>query len=439
MPADPHMRHTRTGWRFIRQISRLTLPAIAVFFFLLPPETPAYSAAEMRSFQRSIIDYRWRQNPRFKKIKRKDTRYIIVHTSEGGLKSTLRTVTRGKRRRGRSYTYGGHANYVVARDGRTFRTLDKKYRADHAGRSMWNRQTDLSDISIGIEMVGYHYAPITDKQYQSVGKLIKILQAVYDLDDRDVLTHSQIAYGKPNRWIHRLHRGRKRCAKNFERHKAGLGPTWDHDPDVRAGRLAADPKLAKVFYSPKRVAVAASTGTNLISGTNTAWSIAGEDYNSPTTIYRLPDGKEIPGDKIEKRIGWSRIPPKTEVLLNQQEPEVTAVKSGPIKVITDSATAWSHAGKAYNRNSTIYIFPNGRVVRGAGISDWDDLPKMTRLIIGYRGPFKIDRETTAYRIAGQKHKNRTTVYFIPPRIVMAGDQIADFKSLPTGTMVFLPN
>ena len=185
---------------------------------------------------------------------------------------------------------------------------------------MWNGETGLSDISVGIELVGYHYTDITGKQYQSVGKLIAILQDVYKLQDRSVLTHSQVAYGRPNRWLKREHRGRKRCAKNFERQRAGLGPTWDHDPDVRAGRLAADPKLAQAFYSPSRaVAVAASNSSNMISLTNTAWSIAGEDYDSPTTIYRLPNGKTVAGDKVENRIGWSRLPPNTEVLLNQEE------------------------------------------------------------------------------------------------------------------------
>ena len=440
MPAEMSSQTYRIGLNIIRFMGRVGLGALAVLLFLLPTEASAYSAAEKSAFQRSIIDYRWRQNPRFKKTTRKQTRYIIVHTSEGGLKSTLRTVSQGKRRRGRSVTYGGHANYVVARDGRTFRILDKHIRADHAGLSMWDGSTGLSNISIGIEMVGYHYTDITDKQYQSVGKLIAILEDAYHLDDRAVLTHSQVAYGRPNRWVRREHRGRKRCAKNFERHKANLGLTWDHDPDVRAGRLAPDPKLAQAFYSPRpTVAVAASTSSNMISLTNTAWSIAGEDYNSPTTLYRLPKGRAVPGDKIESQIGWNRIPPGTEVLLNQEESEKIVEKSGPIKVITDNATAWSHAGKLYNHNATIYFFPNGHVKQGGAISDWDDLPNLTRLIIGYKGPYTINRSTTAYRIAGQNHKNRKTIYFIPPRIVMAGDKIADFTSLPVGTMVFLPN
>jgi N-acetyl-anhydromuramyl-L-alanine amidase AmpD len=63
---------------------------------------------------------------------------------------------------------------------------------------MWNGERDISKVSMGIELVGYHYTEITDKQYRSVGILIDILQDVYDLDDSTVLTHSQVAYGNPN-------------------------------------------------------------------------------------------------------------------------------------------------------------------------------------------------------------------------------------------------
>ncbi|NIP23136.1 MAG: N-acetylmuramoyl-L-alanine amidase, partial [Phycisphaerae bacterium] len=97
-----------------------------------------------------------------------------------------------------------------------------------AGISMWDGETDISKVSIGIELVGYHYTPITEDQYRAVGLLIDILQDVYELDDKAVLTHSQVAYGPPNRWHRKNHRGRKRCAKNFIRAKAGLGPTWSH-------------------------------------------------------------------------------------------------------------------------------------------------------------------------------------------------------------------
>ncbi|MCP4719046.1 MAG: N-acetylmuramoyl-L-alanine amidase, partial [Desulfobacteraceae bacterium] len=203
-----------------------------IFFCLqaaIPPLSEGYNS-QYQKFQEKLIDHRSRLNPEFKKIKRQKTRYIIVHTSELGLDATLRVVSRGKQFQSGYKTPGGHAHYVIARNGRTYRILDKKYRADHAGRSMWNGRTNISDISLGIELVGYHDAPITAAQYRSVGLLIRILENVYGLDDRDVLTHSQVAYGKPNPWFKKNHRGRKRCAKNFDRSKAGVGRTWKYDP-----------------------------------------------------------------------------------------------------------------------------------------------------------------------------------------------------------------
>lgn len=429
---------------------RLFLRARNAFFFVLPVAffllgasfSEAYTGAERANFQRSIIDYRSRLNPGFPKIKRKETKYIIVHTSEAGLQGTLCTVSAGKRIHALGSTAGGHAHYVIARNGCTYRTLHKDLRADHAGKSMWNGETDISSFSIGIELVGYHYTPITKKQYRSVGILIDILKSLYRLKDRDVLTHSQVAYGNPNRWVQSNHRGRKRCASNFDRAKAGLGPTWPYDPDVRAGRLTADPMLASIFYEePKVVAAAERESTNIISPTNTAWLIAGEDYNSPTTLYKLPNGRIVPGDQIETVIGWNRVPAHTEVLLNQEQ-ELVGPKAPiqtPIKTITESATAWSYAGRRYNSETTFYFLPNGLVKAGPTISDWDDLPKLTRLIMGYRGPYPISQSRTAYRIAGASFKDQTTIYFFPPNTLLPGDEIPDFTHLPPGTLVFLPD
>ncbi|MGA8280984.1 MAG: peptidoglycan recognition family protein, partial [Desulfobacterales bacterium] len=151
------------------------------FLFILPSLSTAYTRKEHDKFQRSIVDFRSRLNPSFKRVKRKNTKYIVVHTSELGLKATLRVVSEGKRFRSGRRTNGGHTHYVIARNGRTYRILDKKYVADHAGLSMWNGEEDLSNISIGIELVGYHYAPISEEQYKSVGILIDILQGAYNL------------------------------------------------------------------------------------------------------------------------------------------------------------------------------------------------------------------------------------------------------------------
>jgi N-acetylmuramoyl-L-alanine amidase len=397
----------------------------------------AFSRADRITFQRSILDRRYKLHRRYKKVLREQTQYIIVHTSEAGLRSTLNVVSTGKifRRRGR--TYGGHAHYVIARNGRTYRTLDKIYRADHAGLSMWNGETDISDVSIGIELVGYHYTPITEKQYRSVGILIDILKDVYHLDDRAVLTHSQIAYGKPNRWVKRSHRGRKKCAKNFERHEAGLVHAWSYDPDVRAGRLKADRKLKAIYYR-RRVEVASRIDSNMITAANTAWSIAGEDFDSPTTLYRLPGGRVIAGDEIGSRIGWDQIPANTVVLLNQEKNPNIGFNEGPIKTIANGLTAWSFAGTAYKSPSTFYFFPNGKMKNGNQISDWDDFPSNTKLIIGYQQPVRITRNNLPLRIAGKRHNDRETLYYFPNRSLLPGNRIKNFANLPAGVLVFIP-
>ena len=407
------------------------------FFFNLPSLSAALTLTERYNFQRSIVDLSSRLNPRYKRVHRKKTKFIIVHTSELGLKTTLRVVSKGKHLRNGRRTNGGHAHYVIARNGRTYRILNKKYVADHAGRSMWNGQRDISQISIGIELVGYHYAPISEKQYRSASMLIDILQDVYDLNDRSVLTHSQVAYGLPNRWFKKVHRGRKRCAKNFIRTKAGLGSSWPYDPDVRAGRLMADAQLSDVFYGQHNTDPQPEEA-NVISKRNTAWAIAGEDYDSSTTVYKFPNGRQYTGDQIADEVGWNSVPAKTVVLLNHESSFELLKDENLIKTITNGITAWSLAGKLYNNDMTIYFLPSGQIMPGSMINDWDDLPAKTRLIIGYKGPYKLSKDRTAFRIAGFKYKDQKTIYYLPSKKLLSGNEIRDFSQLPIGTYIFLP-
>jgi N-acetylmuramoyl-L-alanine amidase len=410
----------------------LVIPALAARLWAAP------TRSERTAFQQSIIDKRYALNRNYRKVLRKKTEYIIVHTSEAGLRSTLNTVSGGKCLRGsRRRTCGGHAHYVIARDGRTYRTLDKGYVADHAGLSMWDGETDLSQVSIGIELVGYHYTPITKAQYKSVAILLDILERIFGLDDRAVLTHAQVAYGRPNRWLKESHRGRKKCAKNFDRAKAGLGPTWPYDPDVRAGRVVADDTLAAIFYRPGP-AEAITIGSNVITASNTAWAIAGDDYDAPTTLYRLPSGEEIPGDQIDSKVGWSRLPEKTIVLLNQEETTQAGINQGPVKTISDGLTAWALAGSAYKHQTTYYFFPNGGLKNGRQVSDWDDLPTNTRIIIGYKSPQTVTLRTPPLRIVGDSYNQAQTLYYFPDHSIVPGDQIQDFTKLPKGVRVFIP-
>jgi N-acetylmuramoyl-L-alanine amidase len=418
--------------------------AFLCFQAVIPSLLEGYSRSQYQKFQAGLMDHRSRLNPKFQKKVRQKTRNIIVHTSELGLDATLRVVSGGKQFKSGYKTPGGHAHYVIARNGDTYKILNKQYRADHAGLSMWNGRDDVSDFSLGIELVGYHTAPITNRQYISIEILLEILQKVYGLDDRSVLTHSQIAYGKPNPWFPKNHRGRKRCAKNFNRAKAGLVSGWKYDPDVRAKRLMADPELVGVFYgSPSKGPVPVKDpekyGSNYISRTNSAWSIAGGDYDDKTTVYLLPDGRTLPGNRISSTIGWDRLPINTKVLLNQEVAAIIQIQAQtPVKIISDSMTAWSHAGLAYREDSTIYFLPSGRVYPGSKISDWDDLPPGTRILVGYKGPYSITRFRTAYQIAGSKYRASKTIYYLPPKTLRPGDKIPDFSNLPKGAKIYLP-
>ena len=283
-------------------------------FLWLPSESVA-SANKMHRFSMdAIIDYREHLNPLFRKRVRKSTRYIIVHTSECDLKTTLKIVSKGKQDDFKWVSRGGHTHYVIARDGQTYRILDEKFRAHHAGRSMWNGERNINRVSVGIELVGYHNGDITASQYKSVGLLIEILKNAYRLDDRAVLTHSQVAYIESAKLVPIDKRGRKHCARNFDRKRAGIKPTWPYDPDVRAGRLQPDPQLSSIFYGT-RTQTGAKYPSYVIQRDKTAWQIAGDKYNSPDTIYKLPGGLLISGNRINKKIGWGRIPVGTKVFI----------------------------------------------------------------------------------------------------------------------------
>lgn len=339
--------------------------AMLLLALLYHGEAAANAGPELRRFQSSIVDYRKKLNRQFRKVPRKRTEYIIVHTAEGGLSSALRVISKGKIVSGKRITPGGHAHYVIALNGKTYRTLDKKYVADHAGESMWDGRTDISKVSVGIELVGFHTQQITRQQYRSLELLLELLQRIYHLEDRRVLTHSQVAYAGPNRWIRGDHRGRKRCAKNLDRARAGLGATWEFDPDVRSGRLLADAELAELFY-----------------------------------------GGATPA-------------------------------AGPVKTIGPGLTAWTLAGASYKAQTTIYIFPDGTVKTGRQISDWDALPAETRLIVGYRGPFRIALDQLPIRIAGDRYDDGDTVYLFPDSSLRLGNSIGNFSCLPKGVSMFL--
>ena len=401
-----------------------------------------------------VVDYQRRLNPHFQKVVRKETRFIIVHSTESRLPSALRTLSRGKIRHGRYITHGGHAHFLVARNGTVYRILDPKYWANHAGVSMWEGLEDLSDYSVGIELEGYYNVPFSEEQYKSLRRLIGQLQDQYDIADQQVLEHYRVAYSKPNHYHKSKQRGRKMDPGpgNFDRRKAGLTEVPMKDPDVIAGRIRESPVLMKASGTTLLVTddieedegsadVPEAPRSRKIGRGQTAWQIARTQYNAPTTLYKLPNGTTLRGDQVNE---WSKLVPETEVQLGvavtelviQEKEPVTVVKEGARFPVTSAAnTHWKIANVLYSSSFTYYIFPDGRIRSGNSLTKDFQVPNGTKVLVAYRVISRPQTRNQNGEDLREIYLDSHTLYFFPNGNIQSGDQVEDFSQLPAGTRV----
>ena len=274
--------------------------------------------------------YRSPRNP--ERRVRASTELIVLHTTEAPARSSLNKLSDR-----------GEAHFCVTEEGSVYAIVDRDRVAFHAGRSMWNGKEDVDNFSIGIECVGYHDKPMPTVQLAAIRTLVKELQAMYRIPDERVVCHSHVAYGSPNKWQKRKHRGRKRCGMLFAmpsvRRVLELKYRPAFDADTRAGRLVVgDDYLQKVLYgntdtmiaayrpapvvrpaptprpvpvvkpapavagtAPKSIAQLKARGyvqKGTVSKNVTASKIAGGKWNAPDTYYTIRD-KVIPGNVID--------------------------------------------------------------------------------------------------------------------------------------------
>jgi N-acetylmuramoyl-L-alanine amidase len=382
-----------------------------------------------------------------KRPRRPRTSYIVLHTTEGEETGSLETLVRY-----------GEAHYFVSRSGRVFRIIDKSKIATHAGRSMWEGRTTIDNYSIGIEVSGYHDREIEDAQYEALRELLKELKSLYGIADANVLTHSMVAYGRPNRFHNDNHRGRKRCGMIFAnpevRARLGLKSQPGHDLDVEAGRLkVADRELFNYLFasSSKPVLVATNNPaavtvpaikevapeSSIIDSNRSAWQIARERYNDPSTLYVLPDGSRLAGDQVED---WSQLPAGTRVILG--EALDTQPFEGFLEIGKDGDTSTTVAGTAYANVTTIYFFPDGLIRTGSELGRrrstqalLNNPPKGTKVLVGYVYGGYVKTRRPASSIAGVKWNYPSTYYRYPDGKILSGDDI-DAKAIPAGTLIF---
>ena len=429
--------------RFVHRPDRRTLIKIAAGILLAPATANRLAAAPAPLFR---IQNKYSKLNRTRP-QRQSTRYIILHTTEGAETGALDKIARY-----------GEANYFVSKSGIVYRIIDKKKIAKHTGRSMWDGLTTIDNYSIGIEVVGYHNKDIKDAQYDALRELLRQLQNLYDIPDDRVLTHSMVAYGRPNRFHPYNHRGRKRCGMIFAqpevRARLGLDAQPEYDPDVKAGRLkVADKKLFTFLFpdlaKPIQVAAGKSPVSQpipkieipqesfVISSSNTAWEIARERYNHRSTLYTFPNGSKKSGDQIKN---WAGIPAGTRVTLNEMGD--TQPFEGFLEIGKDGDTAETVAGDAYKSMSTIYFFPDGYIRTGAELQNTaagrgllKDTPEKTLVLVGYIYGGYVKARRSASSIAGKKWNYPSTYYRYPGGTILSGDDINQ-RSIPVNTLIF---
>ena len=89
------------------------------------------------------------------------------------------------------------SHYLVEEDGRVFRLVAEERRAWHAGVSFWRGRRNVNGDSIGIEIVNpgheFGYRPFPEPQVESVIALVADIRTRWDIEDRDIVGHSDIA------------------------------------------------------------------------------------------------------------------------------------------------------------------------------------------------------------------------------------------------------
>ncbi len=383
---------------------------------------------------------------------RRQTSYIILHTTEAPAASSLRKLAAN-----------GEAHYCVDTDGTVYRIVDRRRVAFHSGRSMWNKRTDIDEISIGIETVGYHDKALTAAQYLALAELIAELKSVYKISDQNIMPHSQVAYGTPNRWHRKSHRGRKRCGMAFSvtavRARLGLKTRWLADPDVKAGRLMiGDPDLAAMLYAPKNASPLpyklpplpgkapaappprplpkpappekeeAKPESPIIQKGRSAWDIARDAYNSAATLYTFPDGTRKKGNDITD---WKAIPVGTKVTVT--DPDATG---SAVQIVSSNSPAADLAGDEALRPTTFYILANGVYHRGDELGEIGvrKLPEGTRVLVGYKVGGPVSAQKLPSAICPTQWNAPETFYLLRGQLLMR-EQV-DMKKVPAGTMVF---
>ena len=315
------------------------------------------------------ISNRYRSPRNAERKVRTSTELIVLHTTEAPARSSLNKLCER-----------GEAHYCVTEEGTVYRIVDRDREAFHAGRSMWNGKEDVDKFAIGIECVGYHDKAMGVVQIRAIRDLVKELQRMYKIPDERVVCHSHVAYGAPNKWQKKNHRGRKRCGMLFAmpsvRAQLGLARRPASDADVRAKRLVVgDDYLRRVLYGSVDTmkgkydaAAVASTGSESSAGGLFSWLKRGAKPAEPAPPAAPP--KAVIRAKPEpKSAKPTPAPPSAPAQPSAPPKSIAELKSrGYVQKgsVTKGVTASKIAGSKWNSYDTYYTIRD-KVIPGTRI------------------------------------------------------------------------
>lgn len=353
---------------------------------------------------------------------RKATTLIVLHTTEAPAKSSLNKLSER-----------GEAHYCVTERGIVYRIVDKNREAFHAGRSMWRAKEDCDEYSIGIEVVGYHDKSMPLAQIDALKELVRRLKSSYGISDANVVCHSHVAYGAPNTWHRKKHRGRKRCGMLFAmpsvRARLGLSARPAYDPDIRAGRLVqGDEYLAGVLYGRT------DTMTAFYGSRPPAAAKAVAKKAQPAKPAAKPASKPKPAVAAAK-------PAAAKPSAAAAKPPAAKGKKGEwLRLAELKGGSFKHRAKFVETKTISASATSGRLplpkdlVVGKAGDDVRDLEALAKLP-GYARGGPVSRQNTPYKIAGAAWKSASTYYYTPRGKILRGDRV-DEKSVEPGTWVF---
>ena len=180
-------------------------------------------------------------SPNFNPIKRKfhQIKFLVFHYT--GMKKESKAIRKLTRIQSEVSSH-----YFIKRNGDIILMVPDLYIAWHAGKSVWKNYQSLNKHSIGIEIDNpgheFDYKNYSLKQINSILRLSKYLVKKYEINQKNILGHSDIA---PNR---KKDPGEKFPWKYLAKNKIGLWHSLSYDLLNKNRKIKLDYYDKKIFF-----------------------------------------------------------------------------------------------------------------------------------------------------------------------------------------------